>query len=120
MDTYSGTPLIPVNDLKRIIDGASADVMEAAQRALTSGWWLNGKETAAFCEAFATYVGVSRCIGVANGTDALEIAMRVLSATRCGAGTEVVTVANAGGYSTIASRLVGLMPVYADIEESSQ
>jgi aminotransferase EvaB len=120
MDTFSGAPLIPINDLKRKIDSAPAGLMEAARRALASGWWLNGKETTAFCEAFATYVGVGRCIAVANGTDALEIAMRVLSETRCGGGTEVVTVANAGGYSTIASRLVGLIPVYADIEESSQ
>ncbi|MFL9829185.1 DegT/DnrJ/EryC1/StrS family aminotransferase, partial [Rhodoplanes sp. SY1] len=60
------------------------------------------------------------CIGVANGTDALEIAMRALVGLRGQGGTEVITVANAGGYSTAACRLVGLTPVYADIEEASQ
>ena len=46
--------------------------------------------------------------------------MRALLAVQELAGREVVTVANAGGYSTIACRLVGMTPVYADIEEASQ
>ena len=88
--------------------------------ALSSGWFLNGSRAAAFCRNFADYIGVRHCVAVANGTDALEIAMRTLIEVRKPAGREVVTVANAGGYATIACRLLGLLPVYADIESASQ
>lgn len=111
---------VPLNDLKRIVTDFGDDVMASASEALRSGWWLNGTRTKAFCEAFGNYVGAAHCIGVANGTDALEIAFRALLAVRAPKGREVVTVANAGGYSAVAARLAGLTPVYADIEEASQ
>jgi dTDP-4-amino-4,6-dideoxygalactose transaminase len=111
---------VPLNDLKRIYMASQAEILEAVTATLASGWWLNGGETAGFCRDFAAYIGVTNCLGVASGTDALEIAMRALLSVQELAGSEVVTVANAGGYSTIACRLVGLTPVYADIEEASQ
>lgn len=111
---------IPINDLKRVFAEQSPDFIQALQVVLESGWWLNGSQTKSFCEAFASYIGVNDCLAVANGTDALEIAMRAIIAARTQPGTEVITVANAGGYSSVACRLVGLTPVYADIEEASQ
>jgi len=111
---------VPLNDLKRTFAAHAADLVRVASDVLASGWWLNGRELDAFCAAFAHYVGTDQCIGVANGTDALEIAMRALVRVRGRAGGEVVTVANAGGYSTTACRLAGLVPVYADVEESTQ
>jgi dTDP-4-amino-4,6-dideoxygalactose transaminase len=112
--------LIPINDLKRVFRANEAALTAATQAALASGWWLNGKQHEAFCEEFAAFVGAATCIGVANGTDALEIAMRALLRVRKSKGREVVTVANAGGYSTIVCRLLGLTPVYADIDEATQ
>jgi len=50
---------------------------------------------------------------VANGTDALEIALRALEIE---GGDEVITVPNAGGYSTTACNLVGAVPVYVDVD----
>lgn len=117
MTTSFGASHIPINDLKRIVDPR---LLEVAHRALSSGWWLNGHLTDMFCKSFASYVGVDHCLGVANGTDALEISMRALVDVRERVGSEVITVANAGGYSTIACRLLGMTPVYADTEESSQ
>ena len=111
---------VPLNDLKRIYASNREGLLEKVSNTLASGWWLNGRETSAFCQEFSVYIGVPYCLGVANGTDALEIAMRALSSVQGHAGSEVVTVANAGGYSTIACRLIGLTPVYADIEEASQ
>jgi aminotransferase EvaB len=111
---------VPLNDLKRIYTASQTELLEAVRATLASGWWLNGGETATFCRDFAAYIGATDCLGVANGTDALEIAMRALLSVQKLAGREVVTVANAGGYSTIACRLVGLTPVYSDIEEASQ
>ncbi|WP_185985341.1 DegT/DnrJ/EryC1/StrS family aminotransferase [Aureimonas mangrovi] len=111
---------IPINDLKRILESGGEPLLRAAQETLASGWWLNGKKTEAFCAEFAAYVGAGQCIGVANGSDALEIAFRALVEVRKPRGREVVTVPNAGGYSAIACHLTGLVPVYADIEEASQ
>jgi aminotransferase EvaB len=111
---------IPLNDLKRVYDASRDKILDRVTATMASGWWLNGSETAAFCRDFAAYIGADHCLGVANGTEALEIAMRALLNVQEWDGQEVVTVANAGGYSTIACRLVGLTPVYADIEEASQ
>lgn len=111
---------VPLNDLRRAFSARAAALTPAIQETLASGWWLNGRQLEGFCDEFAHYLGVGHCVGVANGTDALEIAMRALLRVRAKVGREVVTVANAGGYSTIACRLIGLTPVYADIEEASQ
>lgn len=111
---------LPLNDLKQAYLSAAEEIDTVVSAAISSGWWLNGEQTRNFCSLFAAYLKTSHCIGVGNGTDALEIAMRALLALRGGSRNEVVTVANAGGYSTIAIRQIGLTPVYADIEESSQ
>lgn len=111
---------VPLNDLKRTFAAHAPELLRRAGEVLESGWWLNGRELESFSGAFAGYVGVNECIGVANGTDALELAMRALVRVFEPVGREVVTVANAGGYSTTACRLAGLIPVYADVEEATQ
>lgn len=111
---------IPMNDLKRLFSLHQDAVEKAALEAMRSGWWLNGPRGKAFAEEFRSYLGVSECLLVANGTDALEITLRALLGERDPAGQEVVTVANAGGYTTTACRQIGLTPVYADIDASSQ
>lgn len=114
------TSTIPLNDLRRTYTCRSEEFKDAAERTLSSGWWLNGTETSTFCESFRKYVGARYCIGVGNGTDALEIAIRAVVDKIGLKGCEVVTVANAGGYSTIACRLLGLTPAYADIDYETQ
>jgi dTDP-4-amino-4,6-dideoxygalactose transaminase len=79
---------------------------------IESGWYSLGPHVGSFENAFAEYCGADECIGVANGTDALELALRACGA---GPGRDVVTVANAGGYSTTAILAAGAEPVYADI-----
>ena len=109
-----------MNDLKRLF-GLHQEVVEtAALETLRSGWWLNGPRGKAFAEEFRAYLGVAECLLVANGTDALELALRALLGESEPTGLEVVTVANAGGYTTTACRQIGLTPVYADIEMASQ
>ena len=83
---------------------------------LASGWYILGRECAAFESEFAAYCGVAHCVSVANGTDALELALRGLG---IGPGDTVATVANAGGYSTTAIRAVGAEPLYIDIDPST-
>lgn len=111
---------IMVNDLKRSHADRFEELKAVVAEVMSSGWWINGKTLAAFTNDFARYVGSSHCLGVANGSDALEIAFRALRDIRCGARSEVVTAANAGGYCTVACQQVGLIPVYADIDAASQ
>ena len=63
----------------------------AVRRALESGWYILGPEVEAFESAFATYHGVRSAVGVANGTDAIELALR---AAGVGPGDEVITVSH--------------------------
>ena len=112
--------IVPLNDPSRALRLSSKCLINAVTLTLESGYWLNGPYSERFCHNFSRYIGVSHCIGVSNGSDALEIALRALLTTGRATGDELITVPNAGGYSTIASLQVGLTPVYADIEYESQ
>src|SRR5215510_9014527 len=90
---------IPFNDLNRTPAALRAQLAAGVQRVLDRGWYILGPEVAAFEEEFARYCGAADCVTVANGTDALEIAVRAAGARP---GDRVATVANAGGYSTTA------------------
>lgn len=89
------------------------DLSACVQRVVNSGWYVLGPEVRAFEAAFAAHVGVAHAVGVGNGTDALVLALRALGV---GAGQSVLTVANAGCYSSTAIEAVGARPVYADVD----
>ncbi len=95
--------------LKQEIDAAIA-------RVLARDWYILGKEVDAFERAFAAYCDAGHCVAVANGTDALQLALRALA---IGPGAKVATVANAGGYAATAIRLVGAVPHYVDIDPTT-
>lgn len=90
--------------------------MGACEAVVASGQYVLGAQGEAFEVAFAAYCGVAHCAGVANGTEALELAV---TAAGCGAGDDIVTVANAGGYASAAILHAGATPVYADIDPLS-
>lgn len=102
-----------INELTRHQQLLASEVDVALKRVLSSGWYINGLEVGAFETEFAAYCGVGFCVGVGNGTDALEIALRAL---HVGGGDTVATVANAGGYSTSAIYAAGAKPLYVDID----
>lgn len=101
-----------INDLIRHTQPIQTALNAAIERVLRSGWFVLGPEVKAFEEEFADYCGVSHCVSLANGTDALELALRALD---IGPGKTVLTVANAGMYGTAAILATGATPVYADI-----
>lgn len=101
-----------INDLSRHTQPMQAALNAAIGRVLQSGWFVLGPEVKAFEEEFAAYCGIAHCVSLANGTDALELALRALG---IGRGKTVLTVANAGMYSTVAILAAGATPVYADI-----
>lgn len=88
----------------------------AFARVLDSQRYVLSRETAGFEAAFADYCGVGACVGVGNGTDALEIGLAALGV---GTGDTVVTVANAGFYASTAIHALYARPVYVDVDPAS-
>jgi dTDP-3-amino-3,4,6-trideoxy-alpha-D-glucose transaminase len=86
---------------------------EAIDRVARSGRYILGSEVAAFEAEFAAYLGVEHCIGVANGTDALTIALRALGV---GPGDEVVMPSFTFYATAEAAIVTGATPVFCDID----
>jgi len=104
--------MIPINDLSRSIADHQG-VMEAIDRVIRSGKWIHGPEHNAFEGELAEFIGAKYAYGVGNGTDALEIALRAVG---CVAGSTIITVANAGGYTSIAAKSIGCKVIYCDVD----
>lgn len=106
--------MIPFIDLAaqqaRIKDQIDAGI----QRVLAHGQYIKGPEVAELEQKLAEFTGATHCIAVANGTDALQIA---LMAAGIGPGDEVITP----GFTYIATAeavaILGAKPVYVDIDE---
>lgn len=113
MPANSPRPVLKsINDLHRHTQPIQAELAAAVSRVLQSGWFVLGPEVAAFEQEFAAWCGATQCVSLANGTDALELALRALS---IGPGKTVLTVANAGMYSSVAILATGATPLYADV-----
>lgn len=106
-------PLKSINDLSRHNQPMNAQFKDAFTAFLGKGWYVLGTEVAYFEKEFAAYCGANFAIGVANGTEALEISLRAVGV---GSKDKVALVANAGGYGTIAINSIGATPVFVDID----
>ena len=94
------------------------DEIDAATRVLASGrvnYWTGG-ECAAFEQEFAAAIGVKYAIALANGTVALELALKALG---IGPGDEVIVPSRTFIATASCAVAVGATPVVADIDESS-
>lgn len=109
-------PNIPFGDLKRQHDTIRTELDSAIARVLDSGWYILGPAVSAFEEEFAAFCNARWCISVANGTEALQLALTALGV---GLGDEVITVANASVYQAITIVAVGARPVFVDVDERS-
>lgn len=88
------------------------EINDAIHHVLNSGWYILGKETEAFEEEFAKYIGSKYGIGVGSGTEALHLA---LVACGIGIGDEVITVSHTAVATVTAIELAGATPVFVDI-----
>lgn len=103
-------------DAARVQQPYLAALRAAVASVLESGRYILGPAVAEFETAFAAYCGLAHAVGVANGSEALELALRALGV---GAGDQVITVANAGGYATTAIRACGATALYADLDPAT-
>ena len=82
-------------------------------RVLAHGQYILGPEVAELEERLAAYTGAKYCISVANGTDALQIALMALGV---GPGDEVITPGFTYIATAEAAAVLGAKPVYVDID----
>lgn len=104
---------VPMFDLHRKIAKHEKELDRSFKKVLESGNVILGENVKSFESAFAGYLGSKYCISVANGTDAIEIAIKSLKLPK---GSKIATVANAGGYSSTAIISAGYTPEYIDVE----
>ncbi len=88
------------------------EVRQAIERVLDSNWFVLGNELEAFEQEFARFCGVSHCVGVGNGTDAIELALR---ACGVGPGDEVIIPAFTANFTALAVTATGATPVLVDV-----
>jgi dTDP-4-amino-4,6-dideoxygalactose transaminase len=93
-----------------------ADIDAAVLRSLAGGHYILGGEVAAFEKEFAAYVGATHSIGVANGTDAIEVLLRALD---IGAGAKVAVPSHTAVASASGIARAGAMPVFVDIDRDT-
>lgn len=108
---------VPFGDFKRQIAPFRAELNNAIARVLDSGAYILGPEVRSFEANFARYCQAQFCIGVGNGTDAIQIALVALGV---GVGDEVITVANTGVPGTAAIVALGAIPVFVDVNAASR
>ena len=113
MQVLDRTLTIPFVDLKAQYRSIKTEIDAAIASVLEDTAFVGGPHVKAFEAAFAKYCGVSHCVGVANGTDALFIALKALG---IGAGDEVITVANSFVATSEAIRMAGAQVVFVDID----
>lgn len=89
------------------------EIRAAIDRVLRSGHYILGPEVAAFEEEFSVYQGGGCTIGVANGTEALELALRAVGVEH---GDAVATVANTVSATAAAIQQIGARLVFVEID----
>ena len=103
--------MIKFLDLQKVTESHGAEIREAVDRVISSGWYLQGQENARFEADYARYIGTRHAVGVANGLDALIWIFRAymeLGVMR--PGDEVIVPANTYIASILAITENGLVP----------
>jgi dTDP-3-amino-3,4,6-trideoxy-alpha-D-glucose transaminase len=107
---------IPLFDTRAPLAPLRSELDAAIARVLDSGRFILGPEVAAFEREFAAYLGVEHAVGVANGTDAITIALRAMGV---GPGDEVVVPSFTFYATAEAIPATGARPVFCDIDPST-
>jgi len=107
---------IPLVDLHAQYRSIKGEIDDAIAGVLGRCDFIGGAAIKEFEQEFATYCGAAACVGVANGTDALYLALRTLGV---GAGDEVITVAHTFIATAEAISLTGADPVFVDVDDAT-
>lgn len=108
--------MIQINNLSARLDAYNSKIMAAVKRVIDSGWLVLGPEVKRFEKDFSSYLDARYCITLANGTDAIELALKAMGVQK---GDCVATVANAGMYTTIGLLAIGAQPFFMDVDATT-
>lgn len=109
-------PMILMNGFRAEPEELRAAELAAVDRVLRSGWYVLGGEVKAFECQWAERCGLAHAVGMANGTDAIEIGLRAVG---IGPGDEVITTPMTAFATVLAILRAGAVPVLADIDPTS-
>ena len=115
METFE-IMLILVNNITLKITENHLLLLDSIKKVLSSGWVILGPEVEIFEDKFAGYLNAKHCIGVANGTDAIELALKSFNINKS---DMIATVANAGAYTTNAILAIGAKPFFLDVNSET-
>ena len=104
---------VPILDLPRVHRRIAPKLEERWRRILSESSFILGPEVREFETGFARYLGVEACTGLANGTDALVLALRAVGLAP---GDEVIVPAFSFFATAEAVLLLGGVPVFADVD----
>ncbi len=99
---------VPFLDLKAPYLELQPEIDAAIKRVLDSGWYVLGEEVDAFEQEYAIYCDAKHCVGLANGLDAMHLALLALGV---GAGDEVIVPSNTFIATWLAVSQCGARPV---------
>ena len=99
---------VPFLDVGATYRELRQDIDAAVARVLEGGWYIGGQELTAFEDEFAQYVEARHCVGVGNGLDALQLALRAMG---IGPGDEVIVPSNTYIATWLAVTYAGATPV---------
>ncbi|MBL9037207.1 MAG: aminotransferase class V-fold PLP-dependent enzyme, partial [Archangium sp.] len=105
---------IPLVDLKAAHEAISAEVDEGFRRVLGATAFILGPDVKAFEAEYAAFVGAAHCVGVANGTDAVELCVRAAGLTR---DDEVLVPTNSFIATALGVERAGAKVVLVDSDE---
>ena len=108
------TEPIPLVDIAAQQREVAREVQPEVERILATGAFIGGADVDRFEASYAAYIGTEHCVGVANGTDALELALR---AAGVGPGDEVILPANTFIATAEAVVRAGATPVLVDCDD---
>lgn len=103
---------VPFVDLQAQYQSIKPEIDDAIADILNNAIFVNGAPLTSFEENFAKYMGVAHCVGCANGTDAIEIALETLG---IGSGDEVLVPAYTWVSTASAVSRVGAKPIFVDV-----
>ncbi len=107
------TTSIPINNMSPKIEANLNEIMAACHAVIASGRSILGPAVKKFETDFSIYLGAKHCIGLANGTESIELGLKALG---IGKSSVVATVANAGMYTTTALLAIGAHPFFIDVD----
>lgn len=113
MKSSSPQDCIPFVDLKLHSRNVKEDVLRRIGDVIDGARFVLGQEVWDFEEQFAAYCGAEYCVGVANGTEAIHMALRALE---IGPGDEVITAGNSFAATALAIAYSGAAPVFVDVD----